>query len=179
MRTRTFAATAMAVASVGLVAAACSSTTTSGSSSASSAAPSPGGGYGGGNASAPASVGAGSAQVALRTTSLGTFLVDSKGRTLYLFEKDTSPTSTCTGTCAVAWPPFTTSGMPQAGSGVKASLLGTGKRSDGSTEVTYNGHPLYYFAADTSAGDAKGEGVNAFGAGWYVVNAAGNKINKS
>jgi predicted lipoprotein with Yx(FWY)xxD motif len=189
MRTRTFAATALAVASFGLVAAGCSSSTTSGSSSGTTSTASAGSGgsgggglYGGGGSSAssaaPSAAGAGT-QVSLHTTSLGTFLTDGQGKTLYLFEKDTGTTSTCTGACASAWPPFTTKGAPQAGSGVNSSMLGTTTRSDGSTEVTYHGHPLYYFAGDPGPGTTKGEGLKAFGAGWYVVNAAGNKIDNS
>ena len=116
------------------------------------------------------------AMVNLRSTSLGKILVDSQGRSLYLFEKDTGPKSTCSGACAAAWPPFTTSGKPQAGSGVKAALLGTTTRSDGKDEVTYNGHPLYYYAGDQKAGDTNGQDLNQFGASWYVVSPAGNKI---
>jgi predicted lipoprotein with Yx(FWY)xxD motif len=103
----------------------------------------------------------------------GTFLVDSSGRSLYLFEADKSSTSTCNGACAAAWPPLTTTGAPTAGTGVKANLLGTSKRDDGKMEVTYNGHPLYYFANDTAPGDLKGQGVDAFGAEWYAVSPEG------
>ena len=92
---------------------------------------------------------------------------------LYLFEADKSSTSTCTGACAAAWPPLTTTGAPTAGTGVKASLLGTSKRDDGKMEVTYNGHPLYYFANDSAPGDIKGQGVDAFGAEWYAVSPEG------
>jgi predicted lipoprotein with Yx(FWY)xxD motif len=109
----------------------------------------------------------------------GKFLVDGKGRSLYLFEADKSTTSTCTGACAAAWPPVTASAMPMAGGGVSQSLLGTTKRADGTDQVTYNGHPLYYFAADTGAGMTKGQGAKAFGAGWYVLNAKGSKIDTS
>jgi predicted lipoprotein with Yx(FWY)xxD motif len=107
----------------------------------------------------------------------GMALVDDKGRTLYLWEADKSSTSTCTGACIATWPAVTASGTPMAGNGVDQSLLGTTKRSDGTEQVTYNGHPLYYFAADTSAGMAKGQGSKAFGAGWYVLNAKGSKID--
>ena len=109
----------------------------------------------------------------------GKFLVDGKGRSLYLFEADKSTTSTCTGACAAAWPPVTASAMPMAGGGVSQSLLGTTKRADGTEQVTYNGHPLYYFAADTGAGMVKGQGSKQFGAGWYVLNAKGSKIDTS
>jgi predicted lipoprotein with Yx(FWY)xxD motif len=104
-------------------------------------------------------------------------LVGSNGRTLYLFEADKNGTSACSGACATAWPPDVATGMPQAGSGVSQSLLGTIKRADGTTQVTYNGHPLYYFTADTAGGTAHGQGVKAFGAGWYVVGASGSKID--
>jgi predicted lipoprotein with Yx(FWY)xxD motif len=104
-------------------------------------------------------------------------LVDGKGRTLYLWEADTNGTSTCTGACAAAWPPVTVSGTAQAGSGVTESLLGTVKRADGTEQVTYNGHPLYYFVGDTGPGMAKGQGSKDFGADWYVLNAKGSKID--
>jgi predicted lipoprotein with Yx(FWY)xxD motif len=107
----------------------------------------------------------------------GKFLADGQGRALYLFEADKGSTSTCTGACAAAWPPVTASAMPMAGGGVSQSLLGSTKRADGTEQLTYNGHPLYYFAADTGAGMAKGQGTKAFGAGWYVLNAKGSKID--
>jgi predicted lipoprotein with Yx(FWY)xxD motif len=119
---------------------------------------------------------AGAATVNIRSTSLGKILVDSQGRTLYLFEKDTGTKSSCSGACASAWPPFTTSGKPKAGSGATASLVGTTTRSDGTDEVTYNGHPLYYYAGDQKAGDMNGQDLTQFGAGWYVVSPAGKKI---
>ena len=84
-----------------------------------------------------------------RTSSLGTFLVDAKGRALYLWDADHGSKSSCSGACAQAWPPLTTTSTPKAGGKAKASLLGTTKRSDGSREVTYAGHPLYYFAGDS------------------------------
>jgi predicted lipoprotein with Yx(FWY)xxD motif len=119
----------------------------------------------------------GGATVDVRTTKLGKTLVDSQGRTLYLFEKDKGMKSTCFGACASVWPPFTTSGKPQAGAGVSASLLGTTARSDGKPEVTYNGHPLYYYASDQKPGDTTGEGLDQFGAKWYVLSPSGKKID--
>jgi predicted lipoprotein with Yx(FWY)xxD motif len=118
--------------------------------------------------------------VAVRTTTaaLGTFLVGPDGKTLYLFEADTSSTSTCSDACATGWPPLTTNGSPVAGNGVTQSLLSTSQRADGTSQVVYNGHPLYYFAGDTKAGDTNGEGSTAFGAGWDVVSSAGDKIEK-
>jgi predicted lipoprotein with Yx(FWY)xxD motif len=107
---------------------------------------------------------------------LGKVLVDSNGRTVYLFEKDTGPKSTCFGACATEWPPVTTTGKPSAGDGVTASMLGTTKRSDGTTQVTYGGHPLYLFEADKKPGDATGQNVDAFGAKWYVLSSAGHKV---
>jgi len=108
---------------------------------------------------------------------LGKILVDSKGRTAYMFKKDTGPKSTCSGACAMEWPPVTTSGKPSTGSGVSASMVGTTKRSDGSTQVTYNGHPLYLFSGDTKPGDAGGQNVEAYGARWYVLSTAGDQVN--
>jgi predicted lipoprotein with Yx(FWY)xxD motif len=107
---------------------------------------------------------------------LGQILVDGNGRTLYLFEADKSSSSTCYGACATYWPPLLTGGAPMAGAGVMASLLGTTKRTDGTTEVTYGGHPLYYVVTDHNPGDATGQAVNNFGAAWYTVGTDGNKI---
>ncbi|PWT72123.1 MAG: hypothetical protein C5B60_09960 [Chloroflexi bacterium] len=112
------------------------------------------------------------------TTSLGQFLTDGSGRTLYVFEADTGDASTCSGACARAWPPVVASSHPSVSGSVKQSLVGTVKRTDGTTQVTYNGHPLYYYVGDTKSGDTKGEGLTAFGAGWYVVSPAGTKIEK-
>jgi predicted lipoprotein with Yx(FWY)xxD motif len=106
-------------------------------------------------------------------------LVGSNGRTLYLFEADKNGTSACSGACARAWPPDTVTGAPDAGSGVSQALLGIIKRPDGIMQVTYHGHPLYYFIGDNGAGAAKGQGLKAFGAGWYVVSASGSKIDTS
>lgn len=102
-------------------------------------------------------------------------LVDARGRTLYLFERDTAGMSSCTGQCATYWPPLVGS-QPQAGGGVKASKLTTVTRPDGSSEIAYNGHPLYYFSGDTKPGQTRGEGINAFGATWYVLGPSGNRM---
>jgi predicted lipoprotein with Yx(FWY)xxD motif len=117
------------------------------------------------------------ATVKTRHGKLGTFLVGGNGRTLYLFEKDKTSKSTCTGQCAQFWPPLLTSGKPKAAGKAKASLFGTTKRSDGKVQVTYKGHPLYYFSQDTKPGDTMGEGFNAFGAKWYVLAPSGKKID--
>jgi predicted lipoprotein with Yx(FWY)xxD motif len=125
----------------------------------------------------PKTSGGASATVGVASAgSLGKVLVDSQGRTVYLFKKDTSSKSTCSGACAVQWPPVTTKGKPAAGSGLTASMLGTTSRSDGKTQVTYNGHPLYLFEGDHSAGDTNGQGLNAYGASWYAVSPAGNQV---
>lgn len=117
--------------------------------------------------------------VKLGHSKLGKYLVNGSGRTLYLFLKDTGKTSKCTGACANAWPPLITSGTPKAGSGVKASLLGTTRRSDGKLQVTYNGHPLYRYDDDKAAGQHHGQGLKEFGAKWYVVQASGKKLDPS
>jgi predicted lipoprotein with Yx(FWY)xxD motif len=113
--------------------------------------------------------------VGTASTTLGTILVDSQGRTLYLFTHDAGSTSMCTGACAAAWPPLLANGTPTATAGAMASLLGTTKRAEGTTQVTYNGHPLYRFVKDVSPGETNGEGVVAFGGSWFLVTAAGNK----
>jgi len=138
-----------------------------------------GGGSGSGSTQqSKAATGSGSAAtVSLRKLNVGTALVDGQGRTLYLFEADKGPMSTCNGACASLWPPDTTSGKPKAGPGVDAAKLGTTKRSDGTLEVTYNGHPLYRYAPDTKAGEDTGQGLNQFGAKWYVLAASGIKID--
>lgn len=105
-------------------------------------------------------------------------LVGPDGKTVYLFEGDKKGKPSCAGACAQFWPPVTASGMPTAGSGLDKSLLGTVKRADGSTQVTYAGHPLYYYSGDAAAGTAKGQAMDAFGAEWYVVNAQGSKIDE-
>ena len=163
----------VALATVGVLAAGCGS---SGSGSSSGSGNSGGGGIYGGGSSAPTTAPSAVATVSATSTSLGTILVDGSGRTLYLFEKDQSDQSACAGGCASAWPPDQSSGTPKAGSGVKASLLGTIKRSDNTTQVTYNHHPLYYYSGDSGAGQQNGQGLNAFGAAWFVVAPAGGKV---
>jgi predicted lipoprotein with Yx(FWY)xxD motif len=144
-----------------------------------------GGGAGGGSGSAyggtpkpAAAKTAGGAAVAMRTTELGPTLVDRQGRTLYLFEKDKTTASTCDGACASVWPPLTTSGEPQAQAGISAAKLGTTKRNDGKVEVTYAGHPLYYYVSDTKPGQLSGEGLDQFGAKWDAVAPSGKGIDK-
>ena len=107
----------------------------------------------------------------------GSYLSDSKGRALYLFEADKGTTSTCYSACASIWPPLTTTGAVKPGVGVSAGLLGTTKRTDGTTEVTYKGHPLYYYAGDSGPGQISGQGLNQFGAKWSLLAATGDKIS--
>lgn len=118
-------------------------------------------------------------KVAVANTALGRVLVDGRGRTLYLFEKDAHGRSACSGSCAGFWPPLIASGKPLATAGAKTSLLGTSRRADGRLQVTYNHHPLYTFVKDTRKGQANGEGLDVFGAEWYTVSAAGGKVEKS
>jgi predicted lipoprotein with Yx(FWY)xxD motif len=118
------------------------------------------------------------ATVKVAHRALGNILVDSKGRTLYLWKKDTGRKSKCFGDCAVNWPPLRVRGRPTAGRRAHGSLLGTTRRSDGSRQVTYKGHPLYRFAGDTKAGDTNGQGLDAFGALWWVVSPSGSQITR-
>src|SRR3954471_19463435 len=137
----------------------------------------PGCGSSGGTSTASANAAGGSsATVSVANTGLGKILVDSEGRTLYLWEKDSGSKSACSGGCAAAWPPLRASGKPTAGGGAKASLLGTIPRSDGKPQVTYAGHPLYGFQGDSKPGDTTGQGSNGFGAPWYVLSPTGNDI---
>ena len=135
-----------------------------------------GGAYGPTVSGAPA----GPAVTGVGTAALkpGSALVDSAGRALYLFEADNGATSNCNGQCAQVWPPLLVGGMtPTASGAAQATLLGATTRADGTKQVTYNGHPLYYFMGDKAPGDARGQGINRFGGGWYVVDPGGNKID--
>ena len=107
----------------------------------------------------PTTTSGSAATIGVANGDLGKILVDSQGRTLYLFEKDSGTKSACSGGCATAWPPLRASGKPTAGGGAKASLLGTTPRSDGQPQVTYNGHPLYTYAADKKPGEANDPGL--------------------
>lgn len=111
--------------------------------------------------------------VTLGSTDLGQVLVDARGRTLYLYTPDAKSKSTCYGQCAAFWPPLFTTGKPTAAHGVKPSLLGTTKRKDGKLQVTYAGHPLYFFAQDTAAGDVNGQALQNI---WYGVSVKGAKV---
>lgn len=162
MRARTGAVVAMG--GVALVVAACGSASSGASSSAGAAA-----------SKAPASS---SARVSVATAkgTDGTYLVGPSGRALYLWDADSHDKSVCTGACAQVWPPVTTTSSPVAAGGVTASQLGTIARSGGTKQVTYDGHPLYYFASDTSKGSLTGQGNDTFGAKWWLVAPTGQAI---
>ena len=117
-----------------------------------------------------------STTVSSATSKLGRILADSRGRTLYLFENDKRGHSSCAGACATYWPPLLTRGKPTAARAAKQALLGTTRRADGTTQVTYAGHPLYRFVQDTKPGQTTGQDLHDFGAGWYVLAPAGTKI---
>jgi predicted lipoprotein with Yx(FWY)xxD motif len=125
----------------------------------------------------PAAASASRATVKVASTNDGMVLVDQHGKALYMFGKDHRGKSSCADACAQNWPPLVTSGKPKAGSGVSASKLSTVKRSDGKTQVTYAGHPLYGFIADQNAGDVNGQGINAFGGLWSLLRSSGAKVS--
>lgn len=118
-----------------------------------------------------------SSSISVRRTPLGKILVDGKGRTLYLFERDRANKSNCSSSCLTVWPALTAPGKPRAGGGAIGSKVGTIRRADGLRQVTYAKHPLYYYAGDRRAGDTNGQGLNQFGATWYVLSRAGRKID--
>ncbi len=126
--------------------------------------------------SAPAAAPATAALDIAKNDTLGSFLADGQGKTLYLFLKDTPNTSNCYDACAQKWPPFISSDKPTLGDGVNADLVGSTQRKDGSSQVTYNGHPLYYYAPDQKSGDTLGQGV---GSVWYVVTPSGDAFTGS
>lgn len=132
----------------------------------------------GGGAAAQASGGpAGSGTViTTKTGTHGTFLTDASGRTVYLWVKDTKNSSACSGACTGAWPPVTASGAVKASGGAKAADLSTITRSDGTKQVAYNGHPLYYFSGDSGPGQTNGQGSDGFGAKWWLVSPSGTQI---
>jgi predicted lipoprotein with Yx(FWY)xxD motif len=135
---------------------------------------------GGGNSSSssamPAASSSAGTSVMSASTALGKIVTDGQGRTLYQFAKDTTKHSNCTGACATNWPPFTASGNPGAGNGVSAGAISVVKRSDGAKQVTLDGHPLYYFSGDQSAGQMTGQGVNEFGGKWFTVAPSGAQV---
>lgn len=170
----------VAVAAVAaLVAAGCgSSATTSTQATNAGAAASTASSSSAAPAASTASSSAAGAGVTVKTAKgpAGTYLTDGAGRALYLWVADSKGKSVCSGACAGVWPPLVTKGAPSASGGAKAAALGTFTRSDGSKQVTYDGHPLYYYAADTKPGQTTGQGSDSFGAKWWLVTPAGASI---
>ena len=176
-----FAATTLAVAGLAVAGCGSSGSSSSGKTEASgypstSATTAKSAAASGTSSSAASSAGAGTA-ITTEHTQLGTILAaGSKHLTVYLFEADRGSTSTCSGACAQVWPPVTTTGAPKAEGEAVAADLGTTTRSDGTKQVTYRGHPLYWYASDAQAGETTGQAINSFGAPWYVMAPSGSKI---
>lgn len=174
MKILRFAVPALAALALGIAAAGCggsssSSSAPAGGTNASGTGGAGGYGYGGGGGSNSASA------VTLKAVGspLGTILVDQDGKTLYLFEADSQNKSNCSGGCLSLWPPIMAKSKATAGSGVTAGMIGT---ATGSSQVTYAGHPLYWFSGDTKAGDTNGEGLDDFGGEWYAISPAGTAV---
>lgn len=157
----------MPLAATAMVVAACGSTGSGGSS-----------GSGGGTTTTSSSSSGMHVASMVKTAhgSHGTYLVDGSGHALYLFAKDKNGKSACDSSCASFWPPAEVHGKPKAGSGVQAAALGTTSRSGGALQVTYHGHPLYYYAQDSKPGDTLGQGQTTFGGLWTLVSPAGTAI---
>jgi len=156
---------------VAVLVAACASGSSSSSTGAASSSPA-----GGSASSSAAASGSGSTVIKTASSSAGTILTDGSGRAVYLWVKDTGGTSACSGACAGAWPPVTTTSTATASGSAQSSELGTITRSDGTKQVTYNGHPLYYFAGDSGPGTASGQGSDNFGAKWWLVAPSGSDV---
>jgi predicted lipoprotein with Yx(FWY)xxD motif len=155
----------------GLLTAACSSSSTSSSAPVSSAS---------GSASvAPAAASGTGVVITTKTGSAGPFLTGGSGRAVYLWEKDGMDSSACSGACADAWPPVTTTGAVTAAGGVNKADLSTITRSGGAKQVVYDGHPLYYFSGDSGPGQVNGQGSDGFGAKWWLVDPAGTAITSA
>jgi predicted lipoprotein with Yx(FWY)xxD motif len=176
---------ALLAAALALAASGCGSSSSKSSSSSAAASPATTStassgvtrGYGGG-ASSASTTSAAPVSVTAKSSKLGLILAAGpKRKTVYLFENDTGSASSCSGGCASVWPPVT--GTATAGAGAVSADLGTITRSDGTTQVTYKGHPLYFFARDGDAGDSYGEGLKSFGASWYVLTPSGRKVDNS
>ena len=173
--TRTLGLAASAAAAVALLAGCGSSS----SSSSSTAASTPSTSTAAATPTTTAATGPG-VTVQTKKDKLGTILAAGpKKLTVYMFEADKGSTSACNGACAQAWPPVTTGAAPTSAGDAVSADLGTITRSDGTKQVTYKGHPLYFFEKDGDAGDAYGQGSKAFGAGWYVLKANGAKVDES
>jgi predicted lipoprotein with Yx(FWY)xxD motif len=162
------------VVAVALLASACASSggSGSGSSATSNAA---GGGGGGGGGGKPASA----VTVESHSGPMGTFLTDGSGKSLYMFASDSATKSTCSGTCLVYWPPLDASSAVHTSGGVSSGKITTITRSDGTKQVVYAGHPLYYYKGDSKAGDTNGQGSTTFGAKWWLLTPSGQPITSS
>jgi predicted lipoprotein with Yx(FWY)xxD motif len=170
----------LALAAVVAIAGCGSSSSSSTSSGSEGSNAGSGGLYGSGGETKPAASSSGGSAAVVSVGSaakVGQVLVDSKGMTLYYFEKDKKGggKSACSGSCASVWPPLTTSGAAKAMGGAEASMLGTIKRSDGTPQVTYAGWPLYTYTVDTKPGEANGTDIKAFGGSWYPLHSNGEK----
>ncbi len=130
----------------------------------------------GGNAKATQSQAATGSAISIRSTALGETLVGANGRTLYLFEGDRPGVSTLSAAGAAIWPRFVSAGPVKAESGAQAALIGTTTSPTGVKQVTYEGHPLYYYVGDATPGNTRGQGLNEFGGLWYVLGPSGNAI---
>ena len=169
------------LAAATLLAAACSSGTSSSAAApaasspaaSSPAASSPAAGNSGSAASASSTV------ISSASSSAGPVLINGSGRAVYVWAKDTKDMSACTGACASAWPPVQATGKVTAALSAVSSDLGTITRSDGTKQVTYDGHPLYYFSGDSGAGQANGQGSDNFGAEWWLVAPSGTDVTAS
>src|SRR5258708_1731348 len=159
-------------AAVAVLAAACASGSSTNTSPGGAAA-SPAG------ASSSAAGGSGSTVITTATASGNTILTDGSGRAVYLWVKDGNGTSACSGACAGAWPPVTASGTVTATGSAKATALSTITRSDGTKQVAYDGHPLYYYAGDSGSGTASGQSSDSFGAKWWLVSPSGSDVTAS
>lgn len=126
-------------------------------------------------ASAPEAIAGGGKKVKAVSSDYGKVIADGRGEALYLFGRDRGGRSRCYGACARAWPPVVTKGRPRAGKGVKARLLGTTRRGNGKLQVTYAGHPLYYYVSD-SPGRILCQNVDEFGGVWLVVKPSGKPV---
>jgi predicted lipoprotein with Yx(FWY)xxD motif len=158
---------AAALIGVAVLVAACGS-----SGSSSSSAPAASAAQSSTGSSAPAT----GVSIGTAKGSIGTYLTGRSGRALYLWAADSSGKSSCSGACASTWPPLITKASPTASGGAMSADLGMITRSDGSKQVTYKGHPLYYYAADTGPGMTKGQGSNQFGAKWWLIAPSGAGI---
>jgi predicted lipoprotein with Yx(FWY)xxD motif len=162
-----------------LLVAACSSAGSSSSTGAAAGTPAAGTPAAAGSSPSSSAGASGGTVIKTASTSAGTVLTNGSGRAVYLWVKDTGDMSNCNGACAGAWPPVTTTGAATASGAAKASDLGTITRSDGSKQVTYDGHPLYYFSGDSGPGTATGQGSDGFGAKWWLVAPTGSDVTAS